>query len=379
MGQPTRPSAQLAPVDELQGGETREGRARVQGKMATTRFLSGFCSTLDWRPLEFVDHMPDIRICNLCGVIARTAMLLPCSHVLCKVCYGQVKEKNQSCPVDRKKIIEEQVQTLELKEDQLDDRRVLCLNSRRGCSFMGNIADFKEHIEKDCDYHEVSCPKCGSSVPQMRILEHCLGSCVEGTISVSPNENGSVLGDLRKMRQSLDEAVERMSQKKVAVQDKVNGLVECLDGYASQIKSLQPSLCNTQKVASGEITDNMHTDERKLLEHSQDLLRGAIASSQLARVHIPPAMADGKRSGCAVGGTVVDRTYVCLGEIYKRKSSLCGGISKRDISPVCILAGYSLMVESKFAERDEILHLELGVMFGAGSWDSFVSWPFLDR
>lgn len=290
--------------------------------------------------------MPDIRICNLCGVIARTATLLPCSHVLCKVCYGQVKEKNQSCPVDRKKIIEEQVQTLELKEDQLDDRRVLCLNSRRGCSFMGNIADFKEHIEKDCDYHEVSCPKCGSSVPQMKILEHCLGSCVEGTISVIPNENGSVLGDLRKIRQSLDGAVERMSQKKVAVQDKVNGLVECLDGYASEIKSLQ------------------------------DLLRGAIASSQLARVHIPPAVADGKRSGCAVGGTVVDRAYVCLGEIYKRKSSLCGGASKRDISPVCILAGYSLMVESKFAERDEILHLELGVMFGAGSWDSFVSWPF---
>ncbi|XP_050033405.1 uncharacterized protein [Dermacentor andersoni] len=314
--------------------------------MATTRFLSGFGSTLDWRPLQFVDHMPDIRICNLCGIVARMTMLLPCSHVLCKVCYGQVKDKNQSCPVDRKKIIEEQVQTLELKEDQLDDRRVLCLNSRRGCSFMGTITDFKEHIEHDCDYYEVSCPKCGSSVTHMKILEHCLGSCVEGTISIIPNANESVLGDLQKIRLSLDDALEGMSQKKVAVQGKVNGLVECLDGYTSQIKSLQ------------------------------GLLRDAIDSSQLARVHIPPALADGKRSGCAAGAAIVDRTYICLSQIYKRKSSLSGGVSTREVSPACILAGYSLMVESKFAEKDQLLHLEFGVMFCAGSWDSFVSWPF---
>lgn len=106
------------------------------------------------------------------------------------------------------------------------------------------------------------------------------------------------------------------------------------------------------------------------------MLRDAIDSSQLARVHIPPALADGKRSGCAAGAAIVDRTYICLSQIYKRKSSLSGGVSTREVSPACILAGYSLMVESKFAEKDQLLHLEFGVMFCAGSWDSFVSWPF---
>ncbi|KAH7952230.1 hypothetical protein HPB52_020334 [Rhipicephalus sanguineus] len=204
----------------------------------------------------------------------------------------------------------------------------------------------QEHFQNDCDYHEVSCQKCGSAVPQMRILEHSLGSCVEGTISAIPNENKSVLEDLRKVRQSLDGALERLSQKKVAVQDRINGLVECLEGYTSQIKTLQ------------------------------DVLRGTIASSQLARVHIQPTLVNGKRSGTSVGGAIVDRAYVCLNQIYKRKSSLSAGVSLREVSPVCILSGYSLIVESKFAERDELLHLELGVLFCAGNWDSFVAWPF---
>ncbi|KAH6930441.1 hypothetical protein HPB50_013658 [Hyalomma asiaticum] len=209
-----------------------------------------------------------------------------------------------------------------------------------------NNAHLQEHFENDCDYHEVTCQKCGSSVPQMKILDQSLSSCVEGMISAIPDETNSVLEDLRKIKQSLDDGLERLSQKKTAVQDKINGLVECLDGHAEQIRTLQ------------------------------DVLRGTIASSQLARVHIHPTLSNGKCARTPVGGAIVDRAYMCLGDIYKRKASLSAGTSVPEVSPVCILAGYSLVVETKFAEKNELVYLEFGVAFRAGRWDSFVTWPF---
>ncbi|KAK8767926.1 hypothetical protein V5799_005291 [Amblyomma americanum] len=210
--------------------------------MATARYLSGFGSIVDWRPLQFVEHLPGIRICGLCGVVARLTMLLPCSHILCQTCYRLVLDTNLSCPVDKRKVGEDEVQTLELKGDQLDDRRVLCLNAQRGCSFMGKLVDFKEHIEKDCKYHEVFCPKCGMSVSQSKILEHCLSSCVDGTIVTTPNDSGSVLEDLRIIKQNVEDAMVGITRKKSVVQDKVNGLVECLDSFTMHMKSLQVTL-----------------------------------------------------------------------------------------------------------------------------------------
>ncbi|XP_077485270.1 uncharacterized protein LOC144095387 [Amblyomma americanum] len=314
--------------------------------MATARYLSGFGSIVDWRPLQFVEHLPDIRICGLCGVVARMTMLLPCSHILCQTCYRLVLDTNLSCPVDKRKVGEDEVQTLELKGDQLDDRRVLCLNAQRGCTFMGKLVDFKEHIEKDCKYHEVFCPKCGMSVSQSKILEHCLSSCVEGTIVTTPNESGSVLEDLRRIKQNVEDGMAGITRKKSVVQDKVNGLVECLDSFTMHMKSLQV------------------------------VLHESIATSQLAKVHLPSAADSEGRGGSPGESGTVDRVYVCLGQIYKRKSSLCTGMTARELTPAFNLAGYSTMLESKFEIIDGHISLALGVVFCSGGWDSFVTWPF---
>ncbi|XP_077484852.1 uncharacterized protein LOC144094841 isoform X1 [Amblyomma americanum] len=218
--------------------------------MATARYLSGFGCIVDWRPLQFVEHLPDIRICGLCGVVARMTMLLPCSHIICQTCYRLVLDTYLSCPVDKRKVGEDEVQTLELKGDQLDDRRVLCLKAQRGCSFMGKLVDFKV------------------------------------------------------------------------------------------------------------------------------VLHESIATSQLAKVHLPSA-ADSEGRGRSPGGSgTVDRVYVCLGQIYKRKSSLCTGMTARELTPAFNLAGYSTMLESKFEMNDGHISLALGVVFCSGGWDSFVTWPF---
>lgn len=311
--------------------------------MATARYLCGFGTIVDWRLLEFVEHLPGIRICNLCGVVSRISKLLPCSHVVCKSCFGQVTLKDSTCPVDKKAFVEKQVLELELTEGQLNDRIVLCVNSSRGCTFMGKLADFMEHIKHDCDYFEVTCPKCGRGVPQMSILEHSLSSCIDGTLMERPTETGSVLDDLKKIKVVVEGAMTEMSVKKTAIQDKVNDLVESFDGYAKEMKALQ------------------------------EALKKGMSISQLAKVHIPSAV-----PGRSAGGdrNVVHRVYVCLGGMYKREALLRGDASAGELSAASILAGYTFKLESKLVMKDDLIYLELGVVFCAGSWDSFVAWPF---
>lgn len=311
--------------------------------MATARYLCGFGTILDWRPLEFVEHLPDLRICNLCGVVSRISKLVPCSHVFCKSCFGQMKLKDNTCPVDRKPFVEDQVLELELADSQLNDRMVLCLNSSRGCTFTGKFVDCMGHIQRDCDYFEVTCPKCGKGVPQMKILEHSLSSCIDGTLMQRPTETGSVLDDLRKIRVDVEGAMSGMSEKKAAIQDRVNSLVECLDGYSKEMRALQ------------------------------EALKKGMSNSQLAKIHVPSAP-----SGRSTGGVrnVVHRVYVCLGGMYKRKAQLCGAASASEQSPASVLAGYTFKLESRLVTKEDLVHLELGVVFCAGSWDSFVAWPF---
>ncbi|XP_077549032.1 uncharacterized protein LOC144162400 [Haemaphysalis longicornis] len=311
--------------------------------MATARYLRGFGTIVDWRPLEFVEHLPGIRICNLCGVVSRISKLLPCSHVVCKSCFGQVTLKDSTCPVDKKAFVEKQVLELELTEGQLNDHIVLCVNSSRGCTFMGKLVDFMEHIKHDCDYFEVTCPKCGGGVPQMSILEHSLSSCIDGTLMERPTETGSVLDDLRKIKVVVEGAMTGMSVKKATIQDNVNDLVESFDGYAKEMKALQ------------------------------EALKKGMSISQLAKVHTPSAV-PGRSSGGV--RNVVHRVYVCLRNMYKRKALLRGDASPSALSAASILAGYTFKLESKFIAKENLAHLELGVVFCAGSWDSFVAWPF---
>lgn len=49
--------------------------------------LSGFQRGTDWRPTEFVDALPPLWVCSLCGRITEETATLPCSHRLCLPCF----------------------------------------------------------------------------------------------------------------------------------------------------------------------------------------------------------------------------------------------------------------------------------------------------
>ncbi|KAH7975046.1 hypothetical protein HPB49_022980 [Dermacentor silvarum] len=67
------------------------------------RFRDHVVAGANWRPTRFVDDVPIVRVCGLCGMIPKRTVVLPCSHVLCQFCQADNSQDGSGlCPIDEK-------------------------------------------------------------------------------------------------------------------------------------------------------------------------------------------------------------------------------------------------------------------------------------
>ncbi|KAH9364277.1 hypothetical protein HPB48_008485 [Haemaphysalis longicornis] len=135
----------------------------------------GIDESLDWRPLEFVDKIPEALVCTLCGVIpAFLLKILSCCHVFCPACYEKITQRERICPVDRRSFLSDVVESLGSSRAGLKELRVRCPNSARGCTFVGKLFELKHHFLEQCRLGGVQCPQCEVTMPQTEALDHYL-------------------------------------------------------------------------------------------------------------------------------------------------------------------------------------------------------------
>uniref|UniRef100_A0A224YRW9 Tumor necrosis factor receptor-associated factor-like protein n=1 Tax=Rhipicephalus zambeziensis TaxID=60191 RepID=A0A224YRW9_9ACAR len=139
--------------------------------------LSGFSENLDWRTLDFVKPIDDIRVCSACGFVARKTAFLPCRHVLCEPCYEQWKPEVKVCFLDGELCPEKEVHWMEFPEEKMMTREVRCWNRENGCEIVTDISRIAEHFHRDCAYHSACCPKCSSTVLKKDIIAHLESRC----------------------------------------------------------------------------------------------------------------------------------------------------------------------------------------------------------
>ncbi|XP_077494391.1 uncharacterized protein LOC144105064 isoform X3 [Amblyomma americanum] len=72
--------------------------------------LVGFSKEIDFRPLRFVEPLPENRICSVCRYVPKTTFFLPCCHVLCEPCYEECKASGEACALDAQGCPEEEVE-----------------------------------------------------------------------------------------------------------------------------------------------------------------------------------------------------------------------------------------------------------------------------
>ncbi|XP_075730222.1 PDZ domain-containing RING finger protein 4-like [Rhipicephalus microplus] len=129
------------------------------------RQLAGFGPLLNWRPLDFVDTVPKVFCCTLCGVMpAFLKRLTPCCHVFCQPCFDSLVQREHCCPLDRTPFAYDAVEKLDSVRRGFYQLRALCPNSSSGCTLVALLPELKEHVAGLCDFIQVQCPRCGTAV-----------------------------------------------------------------------------------------------------------------------------------------------------------------------------------------------------------------------
>lgn len=159
----------------------------MSGRQQARRQLSGFGELLDWRPLEFVDTVPNVFCCTLCGVMpAFPKRLTTCCHVFCQPCFEKLVERERRCPLDQTPFAEDAVETLDSVHGGINQLRAHCPNASGGCTVVAALPDLKEHVAESCDHNQVQCPRCGASFLQKTALSHYLEECTGARKVASP-------------------------------------------------------------------------------------------------------------------------------------------------------------------------------------------------
>ncbi|XP_077497189.1 uncharacterized protein LOC144107848 [Amblyomma americanum] len=253
--------------------------------------LTGFGEFLEWRTLRFVEPMPKIRVCRLCGVVASVGKLLPCTHVLCETCKDQVADRGLQCPIDGTTFVAEDVQEMPFTRRELGERHVHCINDAgsgaAGCPFVGKLSSLEEHFIAHCVYGTVRCSKCRGSVLRKDLVEHYVNctddeksrpadSAPNGKVTVDAADAGRLATTLRDIQHGLKNAVEgtpRVDMRLGSLQKKassVEDLLEVLDPKGSSPEASQHSSRRNSAAASSKTLmfcgiDSMRKSQDNLL------------------------------------------------------------------------------------------------------------------
>lgn len=146
-----------------------------------TYTLYGFDNDLDWRRTCFLEPLPASRYCSYCGRVCGTMMMLPCCHIVCVGCYGQCITRNYACVLDAKRFRQHDVAAMVYTSEDLASKHIRCWNADRGCDTSGPLFQILKHYRRDCQYHIISCPRCGKAVSHGDVVAHLAQGCSPGT------------------------------------------------------------------------------------------------------------------------------------------------------------------------------------------------------
>ncbi|XP_049513593.1 RING finger protein 151-like [Dermacentor silvarum] len=128
-----------------------------------TYTLTGFGVFLERRRLTFVEPLPAIRVCSICGLVPSSTQLLPCCHVVCDGPCGRQVKAAGSCPLDGRTVTTSSDVHFKFEQSELEQLLVRCLNGTDICTFVGKLSELVEHLFA-CECDAVECSKRGGRV-----------------------------------------------------------------------------------------------------------------------------------------------------------------------------------------------------------------------
>lgn len=127
--------------------------------------------------IEYTSTPPEDLTCSICLCVFREPHLTSCcGNHFCDVCIKRIKSNKQPCPLCKQRAFTTMLdKSICRKVNQL---KVKCSNSVRGCEWTGELASLDRHLRNDCQFSLVCCDlKCGAQVLRQRLITHKSERC----------------------------------------------------------------------------------------------------------------------------------------------------------------------------------------------------------
>ena len=130
---------------------------------------------------EFVEKPKELQsecficLCILCEPYTPDC----CGNKFCRTCIKRVEDDNRPCPLCN--IAFTSVPDRQL-ERQLNERKVYCKNTDKGCNWIGELRKLKQHlnpgahldsVQQICDFQEIQCLRCRQYVERKKLNIPC--------------------------------------------------------------------------------------------------------------------------------------------------------------------------------------------------------------
>ncbi|KAL1433722.1 hypothetical protein MTO96_012256 [Rhipicephalus appendiculatus] len=183
------------------------------------RFRGHAVAGVNWRPTRLFDQLPSFRVCDLCRVIPKRTMVMPCSHVLCLTCHrASCEGVDGRCPMDGEPFVVAECSALVLPATKASSLKVStelhCTSTAgtrpHGCEFVGAVEDILEHYDSECRFRAVECIRCGAAVLHRSLSSHYASGCTSGVLSKA--EDSVSLESAATIVRDVQAALEKMNE-----------------------------------------------------------------------------------------------------------------------------------------------------------------------
>lgn len=166
--------------------------------------VGGFGCHVEGRLVEFFCELDAECVCYWCGrVVGGCWTLILCGDIVCSQCMMLYYKQ---CPIHHKEICE--VMELPYHHDgKVGNKRVRCVNARRGCQFEGVLYGLDTHLKMSCAFQFIACVRCWRAVPCKDMRTH-FSVCKSASQTTSSSSAAkSLLEDLAIARKELERAL----------------------------------------------------------------------------------------------------------------------------------------------------------------------------
>ena len=228
------------------------------------------------RSRYFVDPIQDHLLCPICsGVFTKPVVLSCCGQSLCENCLLKSMESCDKCPMCRR----EKQTTVSfvhnrVVDNQIQDMKVKCMNNKDpnacDCSWTGQVSEWENHVDNECEICEVSCPVAGCDFKGRRkdIMVHNSTNIIHHT---------NILVDAK-----VADLETKVDAKVADLETKVNAKVaDLVTKHENEIKDLNDKIYSDQiKIL---LVEKNHKNEMKKLRN--EIIKKDAKTAALTRKH----------------------------------------------------------------------------------------------